>query len=121
MNRTEDPRQAHQAAALNGEIVSESESDHPDDFLDNDRVKAILKKKIQAIRRKCRRDRMKLVAQKRFLQRKGLVESLLPILISERPLKITWRKEVLAPMHGGTQEFLLYQRHSCVSPCKLAT
>ena len=62
MNRTEDPRQARQAAALNGEVVSESESDHPDDFLDNDRVKAIL---IQAIRRKCRRDRMKLVAQKR--------------------------------------------------------
>ena len=52
MNRTEDPRQARPAAALNGEIVSESESDHPDDFLDNDRVKAILKKKIQAIRRK---------------------------------------------------------------------
>ena len=37
----------------------------------------------------------------------ALVESLLPILISERPLKITWRKEVLAPMHGGAQEFLL--------------
>ena len=60
---------------------------------------------------------MKLVAQKRFLQKKkvkGLVESLLPILIPEMPLKITWRKEVLAPMHGGAQGVLTFDGNSTV-------
>ena len=64
MDSTETPREAHQAAAINGEVVSESESDN---HIDSDRSRDILKKKIQAIRLKSRRDRMKLVAQ---IQRK---------------------------------------------------
>lgn len=62
--RTEEPSKTREGAALNGEVVSESDSDDPDDYTDNDRAKAVLKKKIQAIRRKCRRDRVKLVVQK---------------------------------------------------------
>lgn len=64
------PIQAREAEALNGDIVSESESENPDDYLMTDKAKSLLKKKIDAIRRKNRRDRAKLVSQKRFLQRK---------------------------------------------------
>lgn len=48
VDKTDDPRESRQAAVFNGEVVSESESDNPDDFIDNDRAKAVLKKKIQA-------------------------------------------------------------------------
>ena len=41
---------------------SESDSDHPDDLM-----KEALKKRIDAIRRKCRRDRAKSLAEKNFL------------------------------------------------------
>ena len=64
------PSQAREAEALNGNIVSESESDNPDSYVATDKVRALLKKKIEAIRKKCRRDRAKLVAQKHFLRRK---------------------------------------------------
>ena len=63
-------KQAREAASFNGEVVSESESENPDDYIDSERAKAVLKKKIKAIRLKCRRDRMKLVAQRRFLHRR---------------------------------------------------
>ena len=68
--RTDNAIQSREAAAHNGEIVSESESDNPDDYRDKDRARAVLKKKIQAIRLKCCRDRVKHVAQQLFLQRK---------------------------------------------------
>ena len=70
LNTTEDVIPAREAAAFNGQVVSESESDNPDNFLDHESAKGILKQKIQAIRRKCQRARMKLVAKRRFLQRK---------------------------------------------------
>ena len=70
IDETENPRQVRLAAALNGEVVSESDSDNPYDYIDHDRAKATLKKKIQAIHRKARRDQAKFVAQKRFLQRR---------------------------------------------------
>lgn len=59
------PQQEREAACVNDFIVSESDSDHPDD-----EMKIALKKKIDAIRRKCRRDRAKALADKRFLSRK---------------------------------------------------
>ena len=67
INTNEDVIQAREAAAFNGQVVSESESDNPDNFLDHESAKRILKQKIQAIRRKCRRKRIKLVAKRRFL------------------------------------------------------
>lgn len=67
---TDAPSQVREAESLNGNIVSESESDNPDNYITSDRARSVLKKKIESIRRKCRRDRAKLVAQKRFLQRK---------------------------------------------------
>ena len=65
MDRTDDARQAREAASFNGEVVSEWESENPDDYIDSERAKAVLKKKFKAIRLKCHRDRMKLVAQRR--------------------------------------------------------
>ena len=61
--------QERDAPAIYGDVVSESESDNPDEYISSDQKKALLKK-VHAIRLKCRRDRMKLVAQRRFLQRK---------------------------------------------------
>lgn len=68
MDRTEDLRQAREAAALNWEVVTESDSDNPDDFLDNENAKATLERKIKAIRRKNRRDQVKLISKRMFLQ-----------------------------------------------------
>ena len=70
-DRTDDAVQKREAAAINGDVVSESESDNPDDYIGNDQKKALLKKKIRAILLKCRRDRMKLVAETHFLERKA--------------------------------------------------
>ena len=66
----EAPQQVREAAALNGDIVSESDSDNPDDYLPGGEAAVVLKKKIAAIRCKCRRDRAKAVAQKNYLGRK---------------------------------------------------
>ena len=69
------PVQLREAAALNGDIVSESDSDYPDDYTgisapSSERAKALIKKKVAAIRRKNRRERTKLMSEKRFLLRK---------------------------------------------------
>ena len=53
------PQQERETAYLNGYIVSESNRDHPDDH-----VKVAFKNKIEAIWRKCRRDRAKLLEEK---------------------------------------------------------
>ena len=58
-----------EAAALYGDIVSESDSDNPDDYLPGGEATVVLKK-IAAIRRKCHRDRTKAVAQKKLLGEK---------------------------------------------------
>ena len=55
-----------EAATLNGDIVSELDSDNPDDYLPGGEAAVVLKK----IRCKCRRDRAKAVAQKNYLGRK---------------------------------------------------
>ncbi len=50
--------------------MSESDSDNPDNYLHSDKANAVLKKKVAAIHRKCRRDRAKALAEKNFLGRK---------------------------------------------------
>lgn len=55
---------------MNGDIVSESDSDHPDDYIHNERMASALRKKVAAIHQKCRRDRAKAIAERNFLQRK---------------------------------------------------
>ena len=54
--------------ALNGNIVSESDSDNPDGYVASN-ARLILKKKIASIRRKCQRDIAKMTSKKRFLKR----------------------------------------------------
>lgn len=63
------PEEEREASAFNGDIVSESEQDDPDEYLTQDR-KAALVKKIKYIRQKARRDKAKAIAQRRFLTRK---------------------------------------------------
>ena len=50
--------------------MSGSDSDNPDDYLHNERTALVLKKKVTAIRHKCRTDRAKAVAERNLLQRK---------------------------------------------------
>ena len=90
-DRTDDAVQKREAAAINGDVVSESESDNPDDYIGNDQKKALLKKKIRAI---LRRDRMKLDTFWREKRLKRSVESLLSTLISERKSNVMLKKEV---------------------------
>ena len=64
-----------EASALNGEIVSESDSDNPDNYtgissLSSERAKVIIKKKVAAICRKNRRERVKMISERNFLLRK---------------------------------------------------
>lgn len=59
-----------EAAAVNGEIVSESDSDHPDDYIPDDVTATTLRKKVAAIRQKCRRDCAKALSKRNSLQRK---------------------------------------------------
>lgn len=56
------PEEEREASAFNGDIVSESEQEDPDDYLSQDR-KAALMKKIRYIRQKARRDKAKAIAQ----------------------------------------------------------
>ncbi len=70
IEKDETPQRVREAAALNGEIVSESDTDNPDDYFHSDRVSAVLRKKVIAVRRKCQRDRAKAVAERNLLQRK---------------------------------------------------
>ena len=63
------PEEEIEAAAFNGDIVSESEQDDPDDYLKQD-SKLALMKKIKYIRQKAQRDKAKAIAQRRFLMRK---------------------------------------------------
>lgn len=63
------------ARSINGEVVSESESDNPEQYVGikdvmSQRGKAIVKKRRTAIRRRARRERAKALAERRFLSRK---------------------------------------------------
>ena len=66
----DDNFQVREAAAFNGDIVSESDSDNPDEFLPGSEAAVAIQKKVAAIRRKCCRDRAKAVCQKNYLGRK---------------------------------------------------
>lgn len=121
----EAPSQEREAAALNGDIVSESDSDYPDDYILNDTAKVALKKKIAAIRRKCRRDRAKALAEKNFLGRKrssklkGIVADFLNIgktiedYVQERSVGANaWRRTGVLTFDGNkaVQEKVTYSR-----------
>ena len=49
------PEQQRDTAIVNGEVVSESESDNPDDYSNHENITVALRKKIKYIRLKCRR------------------------------------------------------------------
>ena len=55
--------------SVNGEIVSETESDNPIDYIEMSRT-SLIEKKRRAIQTRARRQRAKLIAQQRFLSRK---------------------------------------------------
>ena len=64
-----------QARIVNGEIVSESESDDPEDYVDfkevrSEKGKLLVQKKHHAIRRRAKRLSAKHIAEKRFLSKK---------------------------------------------------
>ena len=60
------------ARCINGEIVSETESDNPTDYISTSSTStlALVEKKRKAIQRRARRQRAKLLAEHRFLSRK---------------------------------------------------
>lgn len=67
----ETPSQMREASAINGDILSESESDDLDGYLTTERARAALTKKVKAAHCKCQRDRAKaIIAQKHFLKQK---------------------------------------------------
>ena len=70
VEKDQTPQKQREAAAVNGEIVSESDSDHPDDYIHSERMASALRKKVKAICRKCRRDRAKAIVDRNFLQHK---------------------------------------------------
>ena len=60
------------ARSLNGEIISDSESDNPECYVGitdplSDKAKHLIAKKCAAIRRRARRRKKKAVAERRFL------------------------------------------------------
>ncbi len=70
-----DPSDSRTIAALNGEVVSESESDNPDEYGDlsshvSEAAKKIIAKKRKALAHKLHREKAKAVATKHFLSRK---------------------------------------------------
>ena len=72
IERAEAPAQVRDADALNGDMVSESDSNSPDAYLPDREASLALKKRLTAIRRKCARDdRAKAIAQKNYLRRKS--------------------------------------------------
>ena len=68
------PEEDREAAAINGNVVSESEVENPDSYLeansDTPERTTLLHQKIAYIRRKARRDRAKAIAERNFLARK---------------------------------------------------
>ena len=70
VQRAEMPSQDRQVESLNGYIVSESDSDNPDSYLPGGDAGSALRKRLAAIRRKCRRDCAKAISQKNYLRRK---------------------------------------------------
>jgi len=73
--QSETPMQERETAALNGDVVSESDSDDPDmyvaaDNLQSEEAKVALQKRLSAIQRKSRRQRATEVAHRNFLARK---------------------------------------------------
>lgn len=70
-----DPDQSREAAAINGDVVTDSESDDPEDYihmtsLASERVKSIVFKKRKALERRVRRQKAKSIASRNFLSRK---------------------------------------------------
>ena len=65
------------AAVRDGYVVSESDEDNPDDYLDlridheSDKAKTLVERRVAAIRRKSLRTKAKLIAEKKFLHRKN--------------------------------------------------
>ena len=61
-------------AALDGDIVSESDDENADDYLElslqSDRAKQLIQKKTKSLRRKASRDKAKAIAERKFLNRK---------------------------------------------------
>ena len=70
IEKDQTPLQERETSALNGEVVLESDSEHPDDYMHHDRMPNALRKKVAAIRLKCRRNRSTAIAKINFLQRK---------------------------------------------------
>ena len=70
VQNNEMPLQERQAAVCCGLIVSESESDDPDDCSHVERMKVLVQRRMKVIKRRARRNRAKLIAEQNFLGRK---------------------------------------------------
>ena len=60
---------------VNGEVVTDSESDNPDDFVGlrsilSETGKQLISKRRKAIKRRAQRERARAIAERRFLSRK---------------------------------------------------
>lgn len=106
MERRDGASKEREVEAFNGNIVSELDSDNPDEYAASN-ARVLLKKKIAAIHRKNRRDRAKMIAQKRFLQRKksrrvtGILGSFPDI---GKLLNSMCKRGLLVQMRGGGPE-----------------
>ena len=80
------PLQQRQLAVCNGLIVSESESEDPDDYARTEQMNVLVQRRLSAIKRRARRNRAKLIAERNFL---------------------LWKSEVLEQMPGGELVSLL--------------
>ena len=67
---TETPLQERQVAICNGLVVSESESDDPDEYGRVEQMKVLVQRRLTVIKRRARRNRAKLIAERNFLGRK---------------------------------------------------
>ena len=90
---------------INGDVVTDSESDDPKALLEHsvmsDRVKKLIAKRQKSIKRKKQRRVAKLLFKRRFLCRKVSKTSW-----SSKRMSIYWKRNLLAngmwvPMHGG--------------------
>ena len=76
LQQCEEPTQDREIRAWNGDIVSESDSDNPDEYAsaaDDSIKRKLVQKKVMQIRRRAKRKRAKELARKRFLSKKKYV------------------------------------------------
>lgn len=80
VQKYDEPLREREARAWNGDIVSESDSDNPDEYMlsfDDTRKNSLLHKKLTQVQRRAKRKRATLLSRQTFLGRKKVLEKVL--------------------------------------------